>query len=563
MEGGDWCCKLCMQENSCSAATCDCGQPRDAATPPTLQVEQGKRVESLSLAAPGDAAPDSGGVDLFSLRRPANVFAGASSGLKTVAKGFGASLTALVGLPVMGATNYGAPGFVAGAAGGVVAAAALVGSSVAVGAYQVARGVCNTPEAVIEKMRGKMWDHKRREWVAVNLEDDRATLRGLAGDPDILNAAKARRAAREQVPQGEGQSTHRELYDVLGVPTNASQDDIRKAYRAAAAQVHPDKNPSPDATAQFQRLAEAYQVLGDSALRARYNEQGREGLKNHEFMDPKMMWGLLFGSDKFEAVIGKLALVLYMNEAAFTAEEQECIQRRREMRVALNLASMLRPFVDGHTEPFEVSMESYANELAATAFGDELLDVVGQCYQLRARRHLSTLDGSLAMLQETQEGAKHWLALLTAGGGMLGTLARGGAEDLKSKTEDFKSRQAEGMEQAGMSQAEGAEFFRWLREGESEGAKMLAQGSLVLWTITALDVFNTVSGALERLFHDQSVDSEAASARAAGLLRLGKIFSAAADRRREELGSTSSFSRMMQAYATAAMPSGPGNPEAD
>ncbi|CAJ1446987.1 unnamed protein product [Effrenium voratum] len=71
----------------------------------------------------------------------------------------------------------------------------------------------------------------------------------------------------------QGQS----YYEVLGVAQSASQAEIKKAYLAAARKCHPDLNPSKDATVEFQRLAEAYQVLSDETRRATYDRYLRTG----------------------------------------------------------------------------------------------------------------------------------------------------------------------------------------------------------------------------------------------------------------------------------------------
>ena len=69
------------------------------------------------------------------------------------------------------------------------------------------------------------------------------------------------------------------LYEVLGVPQDASPAEIRKAYRKQALLNHPDKNPDDaDAERRFVKIAEAYEVLGDETRRARYDrgDSGRE-----------------------------------------------------------------------------------------------------------------------------------------------------------------------------------------------------------------------------------------------------------------------------------------------
>lgn len=88
------------------------------------------------------------------------------------------------------------------------------------------------------------------------------------------------------------------LYAVLGVQRNATQDEIKRAYRQLARKYHPDRNPGDvEAEDRFKEAAEAYRVLGDVDLRAQYDNHGRSAVPTDDAVEatPGDIFGDIFG----------------------------------------------------------------------------------------------------------------------------------------------------------------------------------------------------------------------------------------------------------------------------
>jgi molecular chaperone DnaJ len=88
----------------------------------------------------------------------------------------------------------------------------------------------------------------------------------------------------------------RDLYEILGVPRDASQEEIKKAYRRLAREYHPDVSQSHDAEDRFKEIAGAYEILSDPAKREQYDRYG-QGVGPMDFPFGDM-------ADIFEAFFG-------------------------------------------------------------------------------------------------------------------------------------------------------------------------------------------------------------------------------------------------------------------
>jgi len=90
-------------------------------------------------------------------------------------------------------------------------------------------------------------------------------------------------------------ATRTDFYDLLGVPRNASEEQIRSAYRKLARAYHPDVSQAPDAAEKFRQITEAYEILSDPEKRQRYDMFGNgQGLGDFGIGD---LFETFFGSE--------------------------------------------------------------------------------------------------------------------------------------------------------------------------------------------------------------------------------------------------------------------------
>jgi molecular chaperone DnaJ len=97
-------------------------------------------------------------------------------------------------------------------------------------------------------------------------------------------------------------TTQRDYYELLGVPRNADEAAIKKAFRSLARTLHPDVSEAPDAQERFREVVEAYEVLSKPEARELYDRYGHAGLQSGGFTPTTFDLGSL--SDLFAAFFG-------------------------------------------------------------------------------------------------------------------------------------------------------------------------------------------------------------------------------------------------------------------
>jgi molecular chaperone DnaJ len=85
----------------------------------------------------------------------------------------------------------------------------------------------------------------------------------------------------------------KDYYEVLGVPKDSSEKDIKGAYRKLAMKYHPDRSEEPDAEEKFKELSEAYAVLSDPEKRQKYDQFGHAGI-NSQYSQEDLFRGVNF-----------------------------------------------------------------------------------------------------------------------------------------------------------------------------------------------------------------------------------------------------------------------------
>src|SRR3954465_15507431 len=98
-------------------------------------------------------------------------------------------------------------------------------------------------------------------------------------------------------------TTDRDYYELLGVGRDASETEIKRAFRQLGRELHADVSDAPDADERFREVVEAYEVLSKSETRDLYDRYGHAGLRSGGFQPTNFDMGGL--PDLFSALLGE------------------------------------------------------------------------------------------------------------------------------------------------------------------------------------------------------------------------------------------------------------------
>ncbi|CCM01858.1 uncharacterized protein FIBRA_03929 [Fibroporia radiculosa] len=341
-------------------------------------------------------------------------------------------------------------------------------------------------------------------------------------------------------------------YDILGVPVDASTEDIKKAYRRLAIKHHPDKNrDDPEAEDRFKEIAIAYQTLSEPELRKKYNEFGaKESAPEGGFVDPEELFGTIFGGERFVPIIGHISLAKDMKAALQEADEMEeeeggrPIQRdakgreilspeekaRREERarktaaekaavragrvqkLVENLERKLGIFTESATGPSDAQVtESFrticqleADDLKRESYGADLLQTIGFVYVAKAKQHQAT--------NQTFLGVGGWIHSVQGKYHVFSETVSTvrAAMDLKNVFEQIQA-----AEKAGNLSPE--EKRRLEEQAAEKGLQALFKG-------TKLEIESVLRETCDRVLEDPSLSRNKAQLRALALQILGEAY---------------------------------------
>lgn len=170
-------------------------------------------------------------------------------------------------------------------------------------------------------------------------------------------------------------------YDILGVAKDASEEDIKKAYKKLAIKYHPDRNPGDkEAEAKFKEAAEAYEVLHDAKKRQVYDQYGEEGLKGggmgggfSDLNDIFSAFGDIFGGGGFGGFSGFSGF-----GGGGNRRQQRRVYRGRDQRLRVELT--LSEVVGGCKKKFKVKKDVSCPHCHGSGSEDGKTETCSKCH---------------------------------------------------------------------------------------------------------------------------------------------------------------------------------------
>ena len=419
---------------------------------------------------------------------------------------------------------------------------------------------------------GMQWDREKREWVFYYLNKDKEEVEKLEAEFKAKKEGNVSSGDVSKLDINEKKVKDREYYDLLGVSTNASAGEIKKAYYKRARECHPDRCPGDDeAAGKFQALGHAYQILSNEQTRANYDKNGKPETNSADAnllneIDPLVFFAVMFGSHLVEPYVGELWLAttadtmmkdmmeqqqamdmenMTEEEAAkvlagaTSNEEMVLKQRKREVKCALNLLEKVTPYLEAKNdeddvEKYKASIVSEAAKIADTSFGATFLVTIGFALQVEGEELLGFqntvggVGGHVARWKKTRKNTQNNWKLMGAGINAA-TTGRKAMKEVEAAQKALEEKRAtESIEGSADKDGEGKEGSGMDEEQAKMAAQKLEETIPALlelaWAVNIRDITRTLKHACKKLFTDAEVAMPIRIQRAEAIRLIGEEF---------------------------------------
>ncbi len=182
----------------------------------------------------------------------------------------------------------------------------------------------------------------------------------------------------------------RDFYEILGIAKNATDDEIKKAYRKMAMKYHPDRNPdSKDAEANFKEAKEAYEMLSDPQKKAAYDQYGHAGV------DPNMGGFGGAGAQGFGDAFGDIFGDIFGNARGGNSRSGPQVYRGSDLRYSMEIS--LEEAAKGHET--QIRVPGWNNCEVCTGSGAEPGTKVETCSTCGGQGQVRVSQGFFSMQQ--------------------------------------------------------------------------------------------------------------------------------------------------------------------
>ena len=195
----------------------------------------------------------------------------------------------------------------------------------------------------------------------------------------------------------------RDYYEVLGVSKNASDDEIKKAYKKMAIKYHPDRNPDDkEAEAKFKEAAEAYDVLRDPQKRARYDQFGHAGMSGAAGGGAGGFGGFSGGGFSMEDIFSQFGDIFggHFGGGGFRSSSSggRRVNRGSDIRIKVRLT--LAEIANGVTKKLKINKTVACDKCGGTGAKDA--DSYSTCSTCNGTGHVTRVENTFFGRMQTQ-----------------------------------------------------------------------------------------------------------------------------------------------------------------